>query len=297
MQMQIHMLDIYDKQGQVRDSVSQALSGHKQAHALLPNLHLLNQHIHAKQDLAIHEVAKAGLYFSFLGHQAIRSVQDIDSVQIHYQASPLSGEFSMAKDQQQSLLQIRITPSLLAAVLGETEDQVIQHFSTMQKTLADNGAPIALPMTSKTEQLLKPVLAHNGHSISLAGHIYGVIFTLIEQLQMLNHLSRCEDCQSKLFHAQNLIEAQEQDKLSIANLAQKVGLNNEALTIGFYLIVGQSIESYCMQSKIKYAAARLREDPSAKSHIVAESGFSEAQFEAAFVKHFGVSSQYYGQIH
>ncbi|BFM48877.1 AraC family transcriptional regulator [Marinomonas sp. THO17] len=297
MQMQIHMLDIYDTQGQVRESVEAALSGHKQAYALLPNLHLLNQHIHAKQSMSIHEVAQAGLYFSFLGHKAIRSVQDIESVQIHYQASPLSGEFSMQKGQQQSLLQVRIAPSLLAAVLGETEEQVIQHFSLMQKALADNGAPIRLPITHKIEQILKPVLTHKGSSISLAGQIYGVIFTLIEQLQMLNHLSRCEDCQSKLFHAQNLIEAQEQDTLSISSLAEQVGLNDEALTIGFYLIVGQSIESYCMQSKIKYAAARLREDPSAKSHIVAESGFSEAQFEAAFIKHFGVSSQHYGQIH
>ncbi|AEF54242.1 helix-turn-helix transcriptional regulator [Marinomonas posidonica] len=295
--MQIHMQDIYDNQGQVKEPVADVLSGHKHRLALLPNLTLLNHHIHAQQTVTLQEEAPAGLYFSFLGTHAIHSVENIQSVQIHYQASPLSGHFEMEKGQQQSLLQIRISPSLLASVLGETEDQIIQHFSAMQKTLSDNGSTIGLPMTHKTRQILEPVLSHTSHSISLAGHIYSVIFTLIEQLQMLSHLSRCEDCQSKLFHAQNLIETPEHDSISIKKLAHLTGLNTEALTIGFYLIVGQSIESYCTQSKIKYAAARLRQDPTAKSHIVAESGFSEDQFEAAFIKHFGVSSHHYGQIH
>ncbi|RBO82283.1 helix-turn-helix transcriptional regulator [Marinomonas aquiplantarum] len=295
--MQVHMQDIYDNQGQVKEPVADVLSGHKHLLSLLPNLTLLNHHIQAQQDVTLEEEAQAGLYFSFLGTQAIRTVEDIQSVQIRYQASPISGHFEMAKGQQQSLLQIRISPNLLASVLGETEDQIIQHFSSMQKALSDNGMTISLPMTTKTKQIIAPVLAHNGHSISLAGHIYSVIFTLIEQLQMLSHLSRCEDCQSKLFHAQNLIEAPEHDKITVQKLATLTGLNTEALMIGFYLVVGQSIESYCTQSKIKYAAARLRQDPTAKSHIVAESGFSEDQFEAAFIKHFGVSSHHYGQIH
>jgi transcriptional regulator GlxA family with amidase domain len=120
---------------------------------------------------------------------------------------------------------------------------------------------------------------------------------VIEQLQMLNHLSQCEDCQSKLFNAQNLIEVMEHEALNIANIAQHVGLNTEALAIGFHLIVGQSIESYWTCSRIKFAADRLRQDPTAKTHIVAQSGFSDDQFEAAFIQHFGVSSHQYGQIH
>jgi AraC-like DNA-binding protein len=295
--MQISMRDVYDTTGNIQEDVAQWLSGHKQALALLPNLHWLNQHLSSNTDLSIHEEAQSGLYFSFLGNGPIKSAQDINSVQIAYQARPISGHFYIAKDEQYSLLQARISPAHLAAVLGETEEQIIQHFTNMRDKLGNENATIQLPVTGRTRSLIEPILAHKGHSISLAGHLYALIFTLIEQLQMLNHLSQCEDCQRKLFHAQNLIETPQHDALNIQHLAQQVGLNTEALAIGFNLIVGQSIEIYCTRSRIKSAAAKLRQDPSAKPFIVAQSGFSEDQFEAAFIQHFGVSSHQYGQIH
>lgn len=295
--MQISMRDVYDNTGRIKEAVAPWLSGHKQLLALLPNLHWLNQHLSSNTDLSIQEEAPSGLYFSFLGNGPIKSAQDIHSVQIAYQPKNISGHFFVAKDEQYSLLQARISPAHLAAILGETEDQIIQHFVTMRDKLGNDNAVIQLPVTEKTLNALAPIFAHKGHSISLAGHLYSLIFTLIEQLQILSHLSQCEDCQRKLFHAQNLIETPQHDALNIQHLAQQVGLNTEALTIGFNLIVGQSIESYCTRSRIKSAAAKLRQDPAAKPSIVAQSGFSEDQFEAAFIQHFGVSSHQYGQIH
>jgi AraC-like DNA-binding protein len=295
--MQIDMRNVYDNTGKITEEVSPWLSGHKQLLALLPNLQLLNQHLSSSIDVSIQEEAQTGLYFSFLGTKPIKTAKDIESVQISYQPKSISGQFFIEQGKEHSLLQARISPAHLASVLGESEDQIIQHFTTMRDKLGNDNAVIQLPVTERTTDIIKPILAHKGHSISLAGHLYSLIFTLIEQLQMLSHLSQCEDCQSKLFHAQNLLETPENDAINIQQLAQKIGLNTEALAIGFNLIVGQSIESYGARSRIKYAAALLRQDPAAKLHIVAQSGFSEDQFEAAFIKHFGVSSHQYGQIH
>ncbi|NLQ16069.1 AraC family transcriptional regulator [Marinomonas sp. M1K-6] len=295
--MQVNMSDVYDNAGNIEKKQSGQLSGHKQLLSLLPNLQLLDQHLHSKTAISIYEEARQGLYFSFLGTSAIKTIQDIESVQISYQARDINGVFSIAENTERSLIQIRITPSHLAMVLGETENQIIQHFSAMQDKLANENAVIQLPLTEKTANIIKPILSHKGHSISLAGHLYAAIFTLIEQLQMLNHLSQCEECQSKLFNAQNLIEIPAKAALNIQQLAHTVGLNTDALAIGFHLLVGQSIESYCTHSRIKVAAAQLRQNPASKSHIVAQSGFSADQFEAAFIQHFGVSSHQYGQIH
>ena len=295
--MQLTMRDVYDNAGQIKEEVASWLSGHKQQLALLPNLHLLNQHLSSNTDVSIHEEAHSGLYFSFLGTGPIKTAKDINSVQISYQPKNIRGHFVMTRGDEHSLLQTRISPAHLAAVLGETEDQIIQHFTAMRDKLGNKNAVITLPVTERTITAVEPILAHKGHSISLAGHLYALIFTLIEQLQMLSHLSQCESCQSKLFHAQNLIETPAYDTLNIKHLAEQVGLNVEALDIGFNLIVGQPVESYCTRSRIKFAAAQLRQDPSAKPHIVAQSGFSEDQFEAAFIQHFGVSSHQYGQIH
>lgn len=295
--MQICMHDVYDSTGKVKDEMITHFSGHKRFLALLPNLQLLNQHLYSKTDISIYEEAKQGLYFSFLGTSAIKTIQDIKSVQIAYQPKNISGHFSMNADEERGLLQVHISPEHLASVLGETEAQIIQHFISMDEKLSNDYGVIQLPFTEKAAEISKLVLSHKGHSISLAGHIYALIFTMIEQLQMLNHLSQCEDCQSKLFNAQNLIEAMEHEVLDINNIAQSIGLNAEALAIGFHLIVGQSIESYWTRSRIKFAAVKLRQDPTAKTHIVAQSGFSDDQFEAAFIQYFGVSSHQYGQIH
>ncbi|NVK73936.1 MAG: AraC family transcriptional regulator [Oceanospirillaceae bacterium] len=295
--MQLNMHDVYDKAGNIKEELSFYLSGHKRQLALLPSLQLLNQRLTSNIDLSIYEEAQAGLYFSFLGTGSIKTVDEISSVQIIYCPQNSSGNLVMAKGDEHSLLQTRITPAHLAAVLSETEEQIIQHFLTMQDKLGNERGIIELPLTPKTISAIEPILAHSGHSISLAGYLYSAIFILIEQLQMMSHLSHCENCQGKIFHAQNLIEMPEHDALNIQHLAHQVGLNSEALTLGFKLIVGQSIEKYQTLCRIKFAAAQLRQDPNAKSHIVAQSGLSEDQFEAVFIQHFGVSSHQYAQIH
>ncbi|GAB3477833.1 helix-turn-helix transcriptional regulator [Marinomonas epiphytica] len=295
--MHLNMHEVYNKDGKVHDALAPFITGHKRRVSLLPKLHLVDQHLNCEKDITFTETAAAGLYFSFLGEGPIQDVDDIQSVQISYQAKNVSGEVSMPAQTQRSLMQIQITTDQLANILGETEDQIVQHFSAMQTKLGFESQVIRLPLTDKTSQACAPIFSHTGHSISLAGHLYNVIFSLIEQLQMLNHLSGCADCQSKVFQAQNLLEAPLQGYPELKHLAQKVGLNQEALAIGFYFLAGQDIESYYLKNKLQFAATQLRKNPGYKQHILEQSGFSEDQFEAEFRQHFGVSTQQYAQIH
>ncbi|MBJ7538516.1 AraC family transcriptional regulator [Marinomonas transparens] len=295
--MQVSMHDVYNKHGSINKDMSQWVTGYRQVKALLPNLHLLHQYLQTKTEISFKETASRGLYFSLLGNEPIKTATDVTSVQISYQARDINGDFLMTENQERSLMQVHISAEQLAAVLGETEEQVVQHFSLLMEKLGHGGCVIQLPMTKKTAEICQPIFSHKGHSISLAGHLYALIFTLIEQLQMLSHLSQCEECQGKLFQAQNLLEVPNNELLNTEKLAHQVGLNNEALAIGFFHLVGQSLDDYCLRSRIKFAAAKLRQDPEAKPHILAQSGFSEAQFEAAFIQHFGVNSHQYAQIH
>ncbi|TYL48223.1 helix-turn-helix domain-containing protein [Marinomonas sp. IMCC 4694] len=295
--MQIHMRNVYDGRGEVKKAIQPWLSGHSQRLDLLPGLQLLKQHLHSKSDVSVCEEAPSSLYFSFVGTGPIHSANDAQSLQIAYHPRRLNGSFDLPKGYQQSTLQICIRPSLLATVLGETEAQLVQHLIKMVETLSNPRGIIELTLTKKSLQLLGSVVSHKGHTISLTGHLYALLFTLIEQLQQLNHLAQCDDCQRKVFHAQNLLEIPINGALNIKQLAQKVGLNSDTLAIGFAFVVGQSIEDYGTERRIKFAAAQLRQNPMAKPRILAESGFSEDEFEAAFIEHYGVSSQQYKHIH
>lgn len=295
--MHLNMHEVYNSAGNVHEALAPFINGHKRHVSLLPKLHLVDQHLDCEKDITFTESAAAGLYFSFTGEGPIQGIEDIQAVQINYQARPISGEVHMQAHSQRSLMQIQIAADQLASVLGETEDQVIQHFLTMQKKLGLDGQVIRLPFTPKTADACEPIFSHTGHSISLAGHLYNVIFSLIEQLQMLNHLSSCEGCQSKVFKAQNLLERPHKAYPKLSQLAQQVGLNPEALSIGFYYLVGQDIDGYYLKNKLQFAASQLRQDPNSKQDILAQNGFSEDQFEAEFQQHFGVSTQQYAQIH
>ncbi|WP_191602741.1 AraC family transcriptional regulator [Marinomonas algicola] len=295
--MHLTMQDIYDDHGDVEDTLHEWVQGHKKQVHLLAGLQFSNMHLRAKKDTVFTETAKKGVYFSFIGSKSIQSVDDIHSVQIHYQKDVISGQFSMKQFEERSLLQVVISTEYLSLILGQTEDQVIQHFTSMEQILGNTDPYITLPLTRTVSKLCESMLNHTGLSISLAGHIYACMFTLIEQIQMLKHLSECEGCQSKLFKAQNLLEVPAGKVLDLDELAFSVGLNIDALSIGFMHLVGQSIESYHQRIRIAFAAEKLRKDPNAKPHIIKQSGFSEEQFESVFTQHFGVNSTQYRQIH
>lgn len=295
--MQINLHDAYDSQGKIKESHSQLIEGHKHQISLLPNLELIEQHLICHQESVLTEHAAYGLYFTMAGSAPIKTMDDVESLSVCYVPRDITGHFLIAQKEEKSLIQIRITPQHLANVLGENEDQVITYFDQLFDSLKQENGALTLPITEVNRPVCQAILNNTGQNLSLTGHTYACVLVLIEQLKMLKHLSTCSDCQSKIFQAQNLLEAPDETSLQIHTLAHRVGLNKEALSIGFQYIVGESITHYCARSRIQYAAAKLRKNPDAKMDIIANIGLSESQFEAAFIQHFGVNSQQYAQIH
>lgn len=295
--LNVNLHDAYDIQGEISQDFTGVMSGYKHNTSLLPNLQLIDQHISSHTDVLCTEQAHQGFYFSLIGSSPIINTNNIDEIQVSYHERDLVGDFMMAENENKSLFQIHIAPEQLALLFNETEEQVIQYFAMLFDAINSGSNCISLPITEKSKAVCQLLLANQGQTLSLIGHVYACIFTLVEQLKMLGHIAKCEDCQSKIFQAQNLLEVHHQIATKIDHLAHRVGLNKEALTLGFQHLVGQSIEHYCMRSRIHYAAAMLRKDPKSKPSVMAESGFSESQFESAFIQHFGISSHQYGQIH
>ncbi|MBJ7554249.1 AraC family transcriptional regulator [Marinomonas spartinae] len=295
--MQIDLHHAYNHQGDIQERYASVISGYKRHIALMPNLELIEQHITCQQDCILSEQAERGLYFTIISDDPIKTTNDIHSISVSYLPKNWSGDFYLTQGDKKSLIQIHILPEQLAHALGETEDQTLLYFSCLFHTLEAQENTLNLPVTDTIKTLWQTILAHTGQNLSLTGHVYACIFTFIEQLKMLKHIAQCNDCQSKIFHAQNLLEVPKNLSLKPQLLAHQVGLNEEALTLGFHYLVGQSISSYSEQRRIQYAAEQLRKNPNAKTSIVAGSGFSESQFEAMFIQHFGISSQHYGQIH
>lgn len=293
----IYLHEAYDEHGDVNMDLADIISGHKRHTNLLPNLQLIDQQLCSHSDILCIEQARRGLYFSLLGSSQILTVNDIEAIQISYQEQDVIGDFIMAKDDATSLFQIHITAEQVATLFNETEEQVVQYFLDVFESINKGQKSLTLPITEKNKAVCHSMLTNQEQTLSLIGHVYSCIFTLVEQIKTLNHLIKCEDCQSKIFQAQNWLEVPNQPPIKIEQLAHHVGLNKDALTLGFQHLVGQSVGHYYMRSRINYAAAMLRKNPKSKPSVIAGSGFTESQFEAVFIQHFGISSHQYGQIH
>ncbi|REG84221.1 AraC family transcriptional regulator [Marinomonas pollencensis] len=295
--LHINLHDAYDAQGDISSHFAASINGHKRHISLLPNLQIIDQHLSCHSETRLTEQAQQGFYFSLIGSQPIDSIEQVESIQVSYQTQDIVGDFVMASGEQRSLFQIHVGTEQLAVLFNETEEQVSHYFSNLFTSLSQGSQTISLPVTEKNRAICQLMLTYQTQTLSLIGHVYSCICTFVEQLKMLNHLARCEGCQQKVFQAQNLLETPDHAGLKTDILAHRVGLNSEALTLGFQHLVGQSIADYGMRSRMQYAAAMLRQNPHSKSSVVAKSGFTESQFEAIFIQHFGVSSHQYGQIH
>lgn len=287
----------YDEQGLVAPHLTNVLAGHNLCAPLLPGLYVTDQHIRALEQLSLNEHAADGFYFSLLGSKPIQSIADVEKIQVSFLENAALGHFTLNKNEQHALFQIHISTNQLAALFHESEEKITQYFSKLFHSLGQSRSVLTLPMTDKNKAVGKQVLENKTQKLSLTGHIYAYIFTLVEQIKMLNHLNQCDCCQSKVFQAQNLLEVPENNATNQQSLAHQVGLNDEALLLGFYHLVGQSLDDYSIQVRMQHAANILRTQPNAKHALIAHSGLTELQFEAAFIQCFGVSSQQYGQIH
>lgn len=296
--MHISINDIYNEDGQVSTLMADAFSGYKHTHQLMPGLSITQQEITCCEDTLFFEEAKGGIYFSLLGNQTTHSPVDFDSLQISYFDHDVAGEFDVKAGDVRSLIQVHFEPELLAHALNEDTDSLMAFFKTLMHKIAPTKNVVSLPITDRNHTNIKSLMEINAQrQLSLVGQVYAFAFLALEQMQTLSHMLSCNDCQSKLFNVQNLLEADIGITKELTEFAYQAGLNADALELGFYHLVGQTVTQYRDQSRLKRAAAMLRTDHYSRSEIVARTGFSEDQFEAMFIRQFGVPTNQYGQVH
>ncbi|OUR70077.1 hypothetical protein A9Q77_07825 [Marinomonas sp. 42_23_T18] len=296
--MQIPINDIYNEDGLVSALMSDAFSGYKNTYHLMPGLSITQQEVKCSQDTLFFEEAKSGIYFSVLANQTVHSPADFDSLQISYFDHDVAGEFEVKKGEVRSLIQAHFDPELLANALSELPDNLMAFFKTLMHKISPTKNVVCLPVTDRNHTNIKSLMEINAQKqLSLVGQVYAFAFLALEQMQTLSHMLSCNDCQSKLFNVQNLLEADIGKTKELTEFAYQAGLNADALELGFYHLVGHTITQYRDQARLKRAAAMLRTDQYSRSEIVAKTGFSEDQFEAMFIRQFGVPTNQYGQVH
>ncbi|EAQ67002.1 transcriptional regulator [Marinomonas sp. MED121] len=296
--MRIGINDLYNQEGQVSSHLSHAFSGYKQTHQLMSGLSITQQEIGCSEDTLFFEEAKAGVYFSLLGNKSVFSPTDFDSLQVSCFDNDVAGEFEVKAGELRSLIQIHFEPELLANALNEVPETLMVFFKTLIHKIAPTKNVVCLPITERNLTNVGLLMAANEQrQLSLVGQVYAFAFLALEQMQTLSHMLSCNDCQSKLFNVQNLLEADIGITKELTEFANQAGLNADALELGFYHLVGQTVSQYQDQFRLKRAAAMLRTDHYSRSEIVAKTGFSEDQFEAMFIRQFGVPTNQYGQVH
>ena len=295
--MIINLEDVYDQQGNVNEFVADLISGSKQVRTLMNGLSITFQSLAAKANLVLSEVAKPGIYISLLSPEKIADVSNLSSWQLSLLESNKMGTFEIAKGETKTLVQVHISRDQLAKALDEDSESVSTILKQSIHKVGQNNI-IRLPISTEMQALTAPILqAQNKTSLSLLSQVYSLVFSTLEHIQMLNHLVQCQDCQNRLFQAQNIVEAEATNTLDEATLAESVGLNLTALELGIYHISGISIQAYIDQIRAKLAAALVRQNTLSRSEMAARTGVAEDQFDALFLRHFGVPSVYYAQVH
>lgn len=296
--MRISINDIYDQNGKVSTLMADAFSGHKNTYELMSGLTLVQQEISCSQDTLFFEEAKGGIYFSLLGNQSAYSPSDFESLQVSYFDNDVAGEFEVKAGEVRSLIQVHFTPEMFSSALNEDTQTLIVFLKALIHKIAPTKSVACLPITDRNHTNIKSLMDINAQrQLSLVGQVYAFAFLALEQMQTLSHMLSCNDCQSKLFNVQNLLEADIGITKELTEFAYQAGLNADALELGFYHLVGQTVTQYRDQVRLKRAAAMLRTDHYSRSEIVAKTGFSEDQFEAMFIRQFGVPTNQYGQVH
>lgn len=296
--MKLSMAEVYDDKGQVSPLVSSVVSGYKQNIEIMNGLSITFQEVSCKTDIEFSEFAPAAFYISLLSNKRVNTSEDFDSLQTTLLENDMSGSFVIKAGETKTLLQLQIHPQILAQALDESTTALVAYLKKLIGKLSLHRSTLTMPVTRNTISLSAPLLnVVPEKRLSLVGQVYAFAFLVLEQMQILSHMLSCTDCQSKLFNVQNLLEADFGVTKELAEFAYQAGLSVEALELGFYHLVGQTVTQYRDQARLKRAAAMLRTDSYSRSDIIATTGFSEDQLEVLFIQHFGVPIAQYGQIH
>ena len=295
--MYIRLDDAYNAKGEVHEHLADILQGTQRQRQLTPSVNVTHHTLKASKSAAFIEETHPGVYLSFISQDLIPKPESIGTLQLSLVEKTMCGGFHLIEGESRCLFQLCIQTEQLAHILQEDTTTVINSLRQSIARLGHNGI-LHLPVTTDLIPLLV-IFMDNQRLTSLRclAKSYELVLSSLEKTHVLMHLLTCQDCQNKLFQAQNLLEATEAQSISVSALSQAVDLSIDALELGFFHIVGVSLTDYIDQIRTKYAATLLRQQLLTPREVCEKTGLSETQLNGLFLRHFGMPTSAYSQLH
>lgn len=116
-------------------------------------------------------------------------------------------------------------------------------------------------------------------------------------LQSLNQTAQHDDSDGigardlrAIVAARKIIDANPCERLSLDQLASRVGVNRTKLALGFKHVFGETVQAYWRDRRLAIARELLRSEDLTVTQVAERAGYSEiASFTRAFTTHFGIS--------
>ena len=284
--------DLFEETGCVNAIYASYLAGQQKLLKPLQDLHFIQQQLHDLQPVVIQEQVKAGVYITFDTATIHHKLQEASPVQVLPVYEDALVDWEVTRKTCFSWTQIYIGWDQLAAITGEKVEHVQNFF---QRHVSNKtGAPLNLTLTQALANDFNQLIHRQGKQLVLVGKLYDVVLQTVEHIQIQHHISQCDDCQKKLFTAQNQIEANHY--LSSEEMAKSIGLTQTALEIGFTAITGMTVGEYQIEVAFRKAMAQPHSGLSLANRLTADTGWTKQDIEKACLKRFGVMSHQLGSM-
>lgn len=283
---------LFEADGSTDQNYAYWLSGRQQIQKPLNGLQLIQQSLHIFEPVTIQERVQAGLYITFNTVSGPEKLQNTSPIQVLPIYEDAQVDWEVTQQQNFNWVQVFISWEQLASITGETVEHTQMFFKrNLKKPM---GSPLSLTLTRALSQEFKALMQREGKQLVLVGKLYSLVLQTIEHVQIQQHISRCEDCQKKLFKCQNNIEKE----LFESNdaLAKEAGLTVTALELGFAVITGMSIAEYQIEVAFRRALAQPNDGQSLAHRLTADTGWTKQDIEKACLKRFGVMSHQLGSM-
>lgn len=295
--MQLTANELFNDNGKVAQQWAHFIVGERVIKQPSHGLRFTRQSTYIQRALTIKQGLKAGVYITLSHTRDTTGTNSIKSIQVTPVYLDTVVNWSAEGEQAFHWSQIFIEWDLLNQVTGELPHKAEHFFERVTSFHTDTGDSLELLPTTAIRSDFTAVLSQESKGLALAGKLYGLIFQIIEHIQINHHLAHCEGCQHKLFKSQNLLESR--PKLTSKELARLCGLTQTAIEIGYPLIIGMTLEEYQIEVAIRKALTEAHEHtPKELSHkIEIQTGLDANEIEEACLKRFGVMSHQLSGIH
>jgi AraC-like DNA-binding protein len=193
---------------------------------------------------------------------------------------------------------IYMRPAMMERFFRVSPQAVPDDMRWLVKGVRDETRVKILPLHPAATAAIHDMLACSFHGYARTAYMQAKSMELVASLlQSLNQTTLPErnggasarDV-AALTAAREIMDANPCDRISLDQLAARVGTNRTKLAIGFKQVFGETVQAYWRDRRLALAREMLRSEGLTVTEAASRVGYSEiASFTRAFTSHFGVS--------